>query len=266
MAEGSIHPRELRSTGHERLTEEQLRRLSRHGGRDSSLSQLAITKLASECARRLAEADVHVEQTSDFDHAATIIEQLDKPYLTDYMSPMKNDFFESNCFWLILNDEHGQPGGMVGARFDDSGREPLSSFSERKIRNIFPNEANVPISPDRLPRLADEIAGRVVYTGDLYVNQGFRTTSRSVLRTVVLLLYTMVLLKWNDLDWIYAFMRDRDVRRGATWLYHFPRCYPMAHSWTKPPSDQTGENWLAAMSRLELMDLLSAYLAAPDRL
>jgi hypothetical protein len=87
-----------------------------------------------------------------------------------------------------------------------------------------------------------------------------------MLRTLSLLQYCAIYLKWRDLDWIYAFLRDRDVSRGAPWLYHFPRVYPMAHSWTLRPSVQTGEHWLAAMDRLEFTDVLAAYLVAPHRL
>ena len=229
-------------------------------------AELTVSMIAAECMRRLESENIFVAQSSDLDHAMTVIEQLDKPYLTDYLSPLKNDFFRTNCFWFIFNDQHGQPGGLIGCRMDDSGQEPLSSYACRKLRNMFPEEDEIPVQPDRLPRIADEIKGRVVYAGDLYLSRSFRTTNRRVLRMIVVLVYCVMFLKWKDLDWIYAFMRDRDVARGAAWLYQFPRNYPMAHSWTKPPSDQTGENWLAAMSRLELMDMLSAYFAAPDRL
>ena len=264
MPEGSLHLDQLRSAGPDTINTRQPGNVFLR--RPEDLSELSTAILAAECMRRLAAQDIYVEQTSDFDRAMRIIEQLDKPYLTDYMSPLKNDFFESNCFWLILNDQDGNPGGMVGARYDDSGREPLSSYAVRKLRNLFPEENDVPVRMDRLPRIAEEISGKVVYTGDLYLSRAFRTSNRNNLRIIVLLLYTVMALKWNDLDWIYAFMRDHDVRRGAAWLYHFPRSYPMAHSWTKSPSVESGENWLAAMSRLELMDLLSAYFASPDRL
>ena len=218
------------------------------------------------CTNKLAEAGIFVEQTSDFDLAMRAIESADKPYLTDFLSPRKNDFFEDNCFWLVLNDDSGKPGGVVGCRMDQTGREPLSSYASRKLRNIFPDEDHVPIRPDRLPRVADEIMGKVVYSGDLFLGSAFRTTNRTLLRTIVLLQYCVIFLKWNDFDWLYAFLRDRDVRRGATWMYHLPRTYPMAHSWTSPPSDHSGDNWLGAMTRLEMIELFSAYLAAPDRL
>jgi hypothetical protein len=191
---------------------------------------------------------------------------MDKPYLTDFLSPRKNDFFEANCYWLILRDFEGAAAGMVGARMDETGREPLSAFSVRKLRNIFPEEADVPVRADRLPRIAQEISGRVVYLGDLFVGPGLRSTNRQMLRTLSLLQYCTIYLKWRDLDWVYAFLRDRDVSRGAPWLYHFPRVYPMAHSWTLRPSVQTGEHWLAAMDRLEFTDVLAAYLVAPHRL
>ncbi len=222
--------------------------------------------LASECMSRLAEAGIIVEQTSDFDLAMRMVARMDKPYLTDFMSPRKNDFFEGNCFWLLMHDPDGAPSGMVGARLDDTGREPLSSYSVRKLRNMFPDEADVPVAPDRLPRIASEIKGRVVYTGGLFVGRGLRSTNRQTLRTLVLLLYTTIYMKWKDFDWLYAFLRDRDVARGAPWLYHFPRVYPLAHSWTLRPSVETREHWLAAMDRLEFSDMLGTYLVAPDRL
>ena len=234
--------------------------------RSRSVSELNVALLAAECVARLADAGIRVEQTSDFDLAIATVAEMDKPYLTDFLSPRKNDFFEGNCFWLILRDDGGGASGMVGARMDETGREPLSSYSARKLRNLFPEEAEVPIHPSRLPRIAQEISGRVVYTGDLFVGPGLRSTNRQMLRTLVLLLYSTIYLKWQPFDWLYAFLRDRDVSRGAPWLYHFPRVYPLAHSWTLRPSVQTGEHWLAAMDRLEFADMLSTYLAAPHRL
>jgi hypothetical protein len=234
--------------------------------RCQTASELNVALLAAECVARLANTGIRVEQTSDFDLAMATVAEMDKPYLTDFLSPRKNDFFESNCFWLILRAPEGSASGMVGARIDDTGREPLSAYAARKLRNLFPEEAEVPVRPDRLPRIAQEIRGRVVYTGDLFVGPGLRTTNRQMLRTLVLLLYSTIHLKWQPFDWLYAFLRDRDVSRGAPWLYHFPRVYPLAHSWTLRPSVQTGEHWLAAMDRLEFVDMLSTYLAAPHRL
>ena len=234
--------------------------------RNRDVCELSVALLAADCVERLAEAGVHVEQTSDLELALDLVRQMDKPYLTDFMSPRKNDFFESNCLWLLLRDADGRASGMVSARMDDTGREPLSSYSVRKLRNIFPEEADVAVQPDRLPRIAGEIMGKVVYTGDRFVGHGLRSTNRQALRTLVLLLYCAIRLKWSDLDWVYAFLRDRDVSRGAPWLYHFPRVYPMAHSWTLRPSVQTREHWLAAMDRLEFTDVLGAYLVAPERL
>ena len=236
------------------------------GLRNRDVCELSVALLASDCLRRLAEAGIHVEQTSDFEMALDTVKEMDKPYLTDFMSPRKNDFFEANCFWLVLRDDSGGASGMVGARMDDTGREPLSSYSVRKLRNIFPEEGDVAVRPDRLPRIAGEIMGRVVYTGDLFVGHGLRSTNRQTLRTLVMLLYCAIHLKWRDLDWVYAFLRDRDVARGAPWLYHFPRVYPLAHSWTLRPSVETREHWLAAMDRLEFTDVLGTYLVAPDRL
>jgi len=93
--------------------------------RDNSESQLKISILAANCSARLADNGIHVDQTSDFEHALWTVEQMGKPYLTDFMSPLKNDFFEENCFWLVLNDENDQPIGLTGCRADQTGREPL---------------------------------------------------------------------------------------------------------------------------------------------
>jgi hypothetical protein len=234
--------------------------------RSRTVSELSVALLAAECIARLEHAGIRVEQSSDFDLAMETVREMDKPYLTDFLSPQKNDFFETNCFWLILRNNEGAASGMVGARLDETGREPLSAYSVRKLRALFPDECDIPIRPDRLPRIAQEIQGRVVYTGDLFVGPGLRTTNRQTLRMLVLLLYCTIYMKWQPFDWLYAFLRERDVSRGAPWLYHFPRVYPMAHSWTLRPSIQSGEHWLAAMDRLEFVDMLSTYLAAPHRL
>lgn len=234
--------------------------------RPRPVSELNVALLAAECVARLADAEIRVEQTSDFDLAMRTVAEMKKPYLTDFMSPRRNDFFESNCFWLILRDHKDAASGMIGARMDETGSEPLSSYSHRKLRNLFPEEADVPIRPDRLPRIAHEIRGRVVYIGDLFFGHRVRTTNRQTLRTFLMLHYCTIHLKWRSLDWLYAFLRDRDVSRGAAWLYHFPRVYPLAHSWTVKPSIQAGEHWLAAMDGLEFVDMLATYLAAPHRL
>lgn len=230
------------------------------------VSQLTMSLLASDCTKRLNEAGIYPQQSTDFDEAMRAVEFMDKPYLTDFLSPRKNDFFEGNAYWLLLMDADGQPAGATGCRMDDTGREPLASYANRKLRNLFPEEDHVSIRHDRLPRVAEEIHGRVIYTGDLFMGAGLRSTSRENLRTIALLQYCLMYLKWSDFDWLYAFLRDKDVRRGAAWLYHFPRTYPMAHSWTSPPSDQSGNNWLAAMTRIEMIDLFASYFAAPDRL
>lgn len=234
--------------------------------RSRAVCELSVALLAADCVSRLATSGIHAEQTSDFDLALDTVNKMDKPYLTDFLSPQKNDFFEANCFWLILRDGDGAASGMIGARIDETGNEPLSSYSVRKLRNMFPEESDIPVHPDRLPRIAEQIKGRVVYIGDLFFGHRLRTTNRQLLRTFLMLHYCTIHLKWRDFDWLYAFLRDRDVARGAPWLYHFPRVYPLAHSWTLKPSVQTGEHWLAAMDRLEFADVLSTYLVAPDRL
>lgn len=239
---------------------------SARDGRTPMASELNVALLAAECVLRLRKGGIIIQQTSDFDQAMETIANMGKPDLTDFLSPRENDFFESNCFWLFLHAADSAPSGMIGARIDETGSEPLSSYSRRKLRNLFPEESDVPIRPDRLPRIAQEIRGRVVYIGDLFLGHQLRTTNRQLLRTFLMLHYCTIHLKWQGFDWLYAFLRDRDVSRGAPWLYHFPRVYPLAHSWTLRPSVQTGEHWLAAMDGREFIDVLSSYLAAPHRL
>ena len=134
---------------------------------------------------------------------------------------------------------------------------PAESLIREKVRAL-PGTPGVYLFKDA--------QGRVVYIGDLFMGPALRTTNRQLLRTLLMLHHCTIRLKWQPFDWLYAFLRDRDVSRGAPWLYHFPRVYPMAHSWTLRPSVQTGEHWLAAMDRREFVDVLAAYLAAPHRL
>lgn len=180
---------------------------ARPGRGERNTCELSVALLAADCVRRLAEAGIETEQSSDFELALETVGELDKPYLTDFLSPRKNDFFESNCFWLILRDGNGRPAGMIGARIDETGAEPLSRYSVRKLRNIFPDEEAVPVRPDRLPRIAEQIKGRVVYIGDLFFGQRLRTTNRQLLRIFLRLHYCTISLKWREFDWLYAFLR-----------------------------------------------------------
>ena len=184
--------------------------------------------LCAHLSDDLKQDGIYLEQCSDFEKIERFAADIKKPGILPILSPSDNDFFETNCFWLLASayekngdpEQTGRPVGMIGMRRDQSGRESLKSYSERKLRTLFPTEANVAIRPDRLPSFADDIRGDIVYMGDLYFSSERRSAlvKRENMRKFATIAYSLIYLKWTDLDWLYAFLRDRDVRRGATWM------------------------------------------------
>ncbi len=222
--------------------------------------------LCAHLSDDLKKDGIFLEQCSDFEKIERFAADIKKPGILPILSPTDNDFFETNCFWLLARarerdadpEQKGRPVGMIGMRRDQSGRESLKSYSERKLRALFPTEANVAIRPDRLPSFANDIKGDIVYMGDLYFSSERRSAlvKRENMRKFATIAYSLIYLKWSDLDWIYAFIRDEDASRSALWLYRARHSGSFAHSWSQGPSVDEFPHWLLASEKPDLEELI----------
>ncbi|TNF60066.1 MAG: hypothetical protein EP307_09270 [Rhodobacteraceae bacterium] len=220
------------------------------------------TELIAICRGKLQEDGFRVVVEQDFDRIPSILDEIGKPYLTPKMSPLYNDFTGHDCFWLLLMRDN-RVVAAAGTRLDDIGGGSIAEYWRRTMRRQYgANERQV------IGRVADpveqDLRGRLAYFGDLY----FTTEAGRSITTVrrfVLIGHMITSLKWNP-DWTYAFLRERDVRRGACFHYGFNRFIPDAQFWIDPPAPRENTEYCAMTSRRDLAYMASSYVRSPERL
>lgn len=203
---------------------------------------------------------VHVEQ--DFDKVPQIIETIGKPYLTPKMSPFFNDFTGENCFWLLLKKE-GQVVAAAGARLDDLGDGSITEYWRRTMRRHYGNGEVEMVTRIASP-LEQDLKGRLVYFGDLYFSRAAGRSLKTV-RRFVLIGHMISALKWNP-DWTYAFLREEDIRRGASYHYGFNRYVPDAQFWVDPPAPRQNTEYCVMTSRRDMAYMAETFIRSPERL
>jgi hypothetical protein len=71
-----------------------------------------------------------------------------------------------------------------------------------------------------------------------------------------LLLHTCIAAKW-PVDWIYAMMRDRDVKAGFATSYGVSMRLPGVARWAEPaPQGRGSSEWLVALSANHLAQMM----------
>lgn len=200
-----------------------------------------------------------VREVEDITTVPALIEQIGKPYLTPLSSPMHNDFTEGNSIWLVA-ERGGVPVYLGCARLEDLGRESVGLYWGRVLRRAYSGSSDGVVIDNIRPEVEKALGGRLVYFGDLYVKLQGRG-SRKALRSFVAIGHLAVSLKWNP-DWIYCFVREEDVLRGAAALYGFTSLYPNPFNWVAPPHPRSNSEWLAVLPRAELWPCVGVALEA----
>lgn len=200
-----------------------------------------------------------VREVEDVSTVPELIEQIGKSYLTPLSSPMHNDFTEGNSIWLVAEKE-GEPIYLGCARLEDLGRESVGSYWSRILARAYSENAGDTVIENVRPEIERRLGGKMVYFGDLYVKRSGRG-SRKALRSFVAIGHLAVSLKWNP-DWIYCFVREGDVLRGAAALYGFTSLFPNPFHWVAPQPPRENSEWLAALSKDEVWHCVAAALDA----
>lgn len=205
---------------------------------------LAVGRLAAH----LESKGFEVEELAELGEVHGILEEVGKGYLTPYNSPYANDFTQANALWLVARKD-GRPAFVGCARLEDLGSESVSDYWRRLFVRHHGAQA---VFSDVHPEVERELRGKLVYFGDLYVADWVRG-SRDTLRAFVALGHLAVSLKW-DPDWVYCFIRERDVLRGAGALYGFTRQFGLAFEWQcEPPSPRNGTEMLVAVPKGDIL-------------
>lgn len=210
----------------------------------------------------LADEGFVVREVEDVTTVPGLIERIGKPYLTPLSSPSHNDFTAGNSLWLVAEKE-GEPVYLGCARLEDLGGEAIGRYWARVLHRAYAERPEDVVINGVRPEIERTVGGRLVYFGDLYANVSVRG-ARKALRAFVAIGHLAVSLKW-DPDWVYCFVREADVLRGAAAIYGFTALYPNPFNWVAPPPPRENSEWLAALPRTELWHCAKAALEASER-
>lgn len=216
---------------------------------------LDIMKLFALCQQALEERGIGIEESSDFAACEARMRAIGKMSVTPMLSSDYHDLSRDNAAWLILQKDGHDIGG-VAARHDLLISETLSNYWARSYARLYKGKGALRAVPDT-PRPCDEIRGKVVYTGEFFIASEMRG-SRHLLSLYTHLLFSYCHLRWHP-DWLYAFVRARDARRGYAAEYGFTRQYPGAHFWQVLPDGRATGEYLVAIQSGELSDMASYF-------
>ena len=225
-------------------------------------SELDVAKLFSLCMGQMQRRNLEVAQATDFEEAENRAKDMGKETFTPMLSSGFNDFSRDDAFWLFLR-KNGEDIGCVAARRDSLYTETLSEYwtrTQRRYYGLTYREA----SGGHAPAALNEIRGNVVYLGEFFISQAARG-SRNQLALFTHLLHAYIYLKWKP-DWLYAFVRRNDNRRGYGVEYGFNRHIPVAQTWISPPAGRQNGEYLTAISREEILHMADSYCRNPDLL
>jgi hypothetical protein len=217
---------------------------------------LDLIKVGGECLGALAEAGVDVEMISDFHEAERIVTSMGKQDMTAKLSGRFNDFTEESGFWLFMK-EAGEYVTGLATRYDNVGQENMGDYMIRTMRRHYPNPSGEALL-EFTNALPPNFHGRMAYIGELFVRPD-RRGSRQKLRYLMFLMHTCIATKWQ-VDWIYAMMRDRDVKAGFATSYGFTMQLPGVAKWAEPiPPGRDHSEWLVAISAPHLSHMMRHY-------
>ncbi|SLN62156.1 hypothetical protein PEL8287_03382 [Roseovarius litorisediminis] len=188
---------------------------------------------------------------------------MGKGGLTAKLSGHFNDFTEESGFWLFMKED-GNYVAAVATRFDTIGRDSMPDYMIRTMRRHYPHGSGETLL-EFTRALPPGFHGRMAYIGELFVHPG-RRGSLQKLRYFMMLLHSCIASKWQ-VDWVYAMMRDRDVKRGFATNYGFSMQLPGVAKWAKPmPAGRGDSEWLVALSSQHLEHMMHYYAGSLESL
>lgn len=183
---------------------------------------------------QLRKQDFIVERGTDFDVLEARVAESEKQNLTEHFRTELNTYTPANAFWLAILDDQGSLVAVSAARLDDLQRLPLVDYWRKYWFRCYPSAVDQRATMATVqPRFGAHITGRVVYMGDVWVHSDLR--SSRIGSTLTQLLQIDALDEWRP-DYLYGWMRPRDVVRGFWASCEFRHMHPLGITWDAAPS------------------------------
>lgn len=221
-----------------------------------------IVQLTHICLSGLLVGGFEIEVTTsieDFEERLACAEKLPNHPM---ISPSWHDFSPTEVFALVFRVD-GQDIGGVAARFIDLGESSLADHWARSYKRLYGGMLETPVHNfSSIPR--NEISGRIVYLGELFLKQEFRDRSLNW-RAVFHYLFSLCFLRWRP-DWIYGFVRQKDVLDGKASRYGFTRQHVGPQEWITSKPRRSSSEYLVAVPRRDFHDAAAFYARNPAAL
>lgn len=201
--------------------------------------------------------NISVEFVEEPRVAERYLQRSSKSGLSPYLDSNYGEIGAGNCFWILLFKDR-RIVGSVGSRLDHIPTGGMESFWKKQQRDLKYGN----IDSTRMPPVASEMSGSVVYLGDLFLEPRVHIN----MRALGMLSYTSIHKRWRP-DWFYAFLTKRDASRKQLFNFNMPRVYEGVFKWnTTPPKGRDDSDWLVAMSSNDFLYTVGRYLGRTSEL
>lgn len=213
---------------------------------DPLVAAEAISVLTADIRKQ--NLDIRVEY--DFDKLNEVCQNFDGKDLSEQFQTRYFDFTPANAFWLSVTDSGGRIISVVAARFEDLSGIKLSDHWMQQQKRIYidPHGEDACLAEQSCPG-ADQITGRVVYHGDMWLEKDYRGGSLAVL--ITRLSQLLVYAKWQP-DYIYCFMSEKLVQRGFSTGQGYAHMQPVGTHWLVAPRHIPADDWLLWNAKSDL--------------
>ncbi|MFV1591273.1 hypothetical protein VWZ88_01735 [Phaeobacter sp. JH20_36] len=197
-----------------------------------------LTSAMSVRISRITAKGCRIGVTHEFSEVGAALREAGKPYLTPTLSPGWNDFTRENCFWIHIS-MGGELLGAAGVKRESIGVEPVGEYWRRIHRRHYPRPDGGEVIEEVSSLIGDSFQGDIAYFGDLFLNPKLRKLQVIEDFGHVALYHAAISFRASV---FYAFLKDRDLRRGFGYQLGLMRCVPRAQIWADPAPATRGNH------------------------
>jgi len=203
----------------------------------------------------VAECGVSLKLHTDFNRFRDVVAGIpDRGEITSLFNPDKSNIGPDNGFWIEGTDAEGQVVHVQAVRVDDLGAQSIASHWQQYPGLYAPPGVDIDLDKTvfNIPRVSQEISGRVCYHGDLWMHKSCRKfrLSPSLSKFAMMLAFVRF-----QPDYIYGFIVPKHVRQGLAAVHGYLHIHPWAPQWHIRGSNEMYDDYLVWVSGEELREL-----------
>lgn len=215
-----------------------------------------LIQLVSLCRDRLRSDGMGFEVISDLDEYERAMSEIGKEENYPMASTSMHDMTTEDAMGVLIRRGDDLIGG-VASRLMHLGGDGLARHLQKSARRYYGGNRREMVHG--VCSGADDVRGRAVYEGELFLAEGWR--GRAVnLPAVMHFVHAISALTWSP-DWIYAFIRHHHASKAAQ--YGFSGFYVAAQHWTHLGERRNHDECLLTLRPRDLVEAARFYTSHP---